>query len=153
MTACSTVNRYRYPVRIDQRARISYEESPAHVGRLKHSVDFIVEEGTPVVAAADGTVIDLKSDSDIGGLEPELESFGNFVELKHEHGECSEYEHLKKDMVLVRVGDKVTCGQVIGYSGATGWLAHLGPHLHFMVGRYGESDEDYETLKIIWEYE
>lgn len=146
-----TINKYAYPVVIDSDVRISYDESPAHVGNLRYSVDFIVPEGTPVKAAADGTVVDFKSDSDVGGSDKMLESFGNFIELKHAYNEYSEYEHLKKDSTSVKVGDRVTQGQVIGLSGATGWLAHLGPHLHFMVGRYGKNDTEYETLKIVWE--
>ena len=83
--------------------------------------------------------------------EKELESLGNFIEVKHAHNEYSEYEHLKKDSVPVKIGDTVRQGQFIGLSGATGWLAHLGPHLHFMVGKYGKTNEEYETLKIVWE--
>lgn len=148
-----TKNKYKYPVDISNKVRISYDESPAHVGNLKHSVDFICEKGALVKAAANGIVVDLKSDSDVGGEKKEFEPMGNFIELEHDDGECSEYEHLRKDGVLVKVGDKVKKGQVIGYSGATGWIAHLGPHLHFMVGRYGETVEDYETLEIVWDSE
>jgi len=146
-----TKNKYIHPIDVSEKIRISYDESPAHRGNLKHSVDFICPEGTPIKAAAAGIVVDLKSDSDIGGREKSLESLGNFIEIEHDNGEYSEYEHLKKGSILVKVGDKVERGEVIGYSGATGWLAHLGPHLHFMVGRYGQTDDGYETLKIIWQ--
>jgi len=147
----NTKNKYIYPLDLGETGRMSYHDSPAHVGSLKYSVDFIVQEGTPVKAAADGVVVDLKSDSDIRGTGKELEPWGNFVEIEHEHGEYSEYEHLKKDGVSVKIGDTVKRGQIIGYSGATGWLAHLGPHLHFMVGKYGATVDDYETLEIVWE--
>lgn len=149
--AIKTNNQYIYPLEISDRIRITYDESPAHVGNLKNSVDFICEEGVEVKAAADGVVVDLKSDSERGGEGRELENWGNFIEIEHRHDEYSEYEHLKKDGVLVKIGDKVKKGQVIGYTGATGWLAHLGPHLHFMVGKYGKTDQDYETLEILWE--
>ncbi|MEK7208343.1 MAG: M23 family metallopeptidase [Patescibacteria group bacterium] len=142
--------KYSYPVIVANGVRISYDESPAHVGPLKHSVDFIVPVGTPVFAAADGVVVDLKSDSDKGGEASTFEPFGNFVELEHESGEYSEYEHLQKDGVAVALREKVRRGQIVGYSGATGYLAHLGPHLHFMVGRYDRSAGDYETIKIAW---
>jgi murein DD-endopeptidase MepM/ murein hydrolase activator NlpD len=119
-----TKNKYKYPVDVIGKIRISYDESPAHVGNLKYSVDFICEKGTPVKAVADGIVVDLKSDSDIGGEKKEFEPMGNFIELEHNDGEYSEYEHLRKDGVLVEIGDKVKLGQVIGYSGATGWIAY-----------------------------
>jgi glutamate 5-kinase len=50
----------------------------------------------------------------------------------------------------VKVGDKVKRGQIIGYSGATGWTASLRSHLHFHVGVYGKTIEDFRTLRIIW---
>ena len=148
--AGKTRNKYDYPVDISGGIEMSYDKSPAHVGNLKNSVDFICKEGTKVRAAGDGVVVDIKSDSDIGGSGREFELFGNFIEIKHGNDECSEYEHLKKNGLLVKIGDQVKRGQIIGYSGATGWLAHLGPHLHFMVGKYGKDNDDYETLEIVW---
>ena len=43
--------------------------------------------------------------------------------------------------------------QIMGYSGDTGWLGGLGPHLHFMVGVYPRGQESYRTLEIRWEAE
>lgn len=128
-------------------------DSPAHTGRLRYAVDFIVPEGTMVSAACDGIVADVKQDSDIGGPEERFDAFGNYIEIEHTNGEYSIYEHLRKNGALVRVGDPVKTGQVIGYSGATGWLAHLGAHLHFDVHVYHEpfGPDDYETLKIRWQ--
>ncbi len=145
-----TLNKYDYPIDRNKIIRITYDESPAHVGNLGHSVDFIVKEGTPVRAACDGKVVDVKDDSDIGGSDQSLEKFGNYIEIGHEHGEYSEYEHLRKGGAIVKKGNIVKQGQIIGYSGATGWLAHLGPHLHFMVGKYGKTIDDYHTLEIVW---
>ena len=145
-----TKNKYLYPIKVTSEVRITYDESPAHVDGLESSVDFICDEGTEIRASADGIVVDLKSDSSIGGPDKSLESLGNFIEIKHGNEEYSEYEHLKEDGTLVRVGDRVTKGQLIGYTGATGWLAHLGPHLHFMVGVYGNIDDEYTTLEVVW---
>ncbi|MFZ2948570.1 MAG: M23 family metallopeptidase [Desulfuromonadaceae bacterium] len=145
-----TDNAYQYPIDNERIVRIAYNESPAHVGPLAYSVDFIVPEGTEVKAAADGIVIEVKDDSNIGGADKDLEQFGNYIEIEHPHGEYSEYEHLKNKGALVKVGDRITRGQVIGYSGATGWIAHLGPHLHFMVGKYGNVSDEYQTLEIVW---
>ncbi|MDB5266874.1 MAG: hypothetical protein JWN89_689 [Parcubacteria group bacterium] len=145
-----SINKYIYPVEINDGVRITYDESPAHMGSLKYSVDFVLGEGAPVYAAYAGVVIDIKSDSDTGGSDKSYEELGNFIEIEHENGEYSEYEHLKKDGVVVNLGDKVERGQLIGYSGNTGWMAQLGPHLHFMVGVYGKSDEEYETVEITW---
>ena len=145
-----TKHKYHYPV---QKARITSDESPAHTGRLKYSVDFIIPEGTPIKASLDGDVADLKQDSNIGGPDKIFDKFGNYIEIKHQNGEYSIYEHIRRDGALVKVGDKVETGQIIGYSGNTGWMAHLGPHLHFDVHKYHKpfGPEDYETLEIRWQ--
>ena len=146
-----TKNKYSYPIQLTKQVRVAYDDSPAHVGRLKNAVDFICPEGTLILAAADGEVVDVKQDSDIGGSNESFDQKGNYIEIKHTNDEYSIYEHIKKNGSLVRVGDKVKTHQVIGYSGKTGWIAHLGPHLHFDVHKYfGKGPEDYETLEIIW---
>lgn len=145
-----TSNLYVYPIRVVG-VRVSYRDSPAHRGRLRHSVDFIVPEDTPIVAALEGIVVDVKQDSDVGGEDASYDKHGNYIEIKHSNGEHSIYEHIRKNGSLVKVDDVVATDQVIGYSGSTGWIAHLGSHLHFDVHRYiGEGPDDYETLKIRW---
>ncbi len=149
-----TRNRYGYPVVMTGRARMTYDESPAHKGKLRHSVDFITPNNTPVRAALDGEVYAVKQDSDAGGDAPSYYYEGNYIEIRHENNEFSSYEHLKKDSALVKKGEKVKAGQVIGYTGPTGWLGGLGPHLHFEVhSYYGPGEEDYETLEIVWKEE
>lgn len=146
-----TKNIYQYPVTLSREIRISYDESPAHVESLKHAVDFVMKEGTQILAACDGVVVDVKQDETIGGPDPNLYFLGNFIEIKHDHGEFSIYEHIKKDGSLVKKGEKVKVGQIIGFSGATGFLAHLGPHLHFDVHTYvGPGPEEYDSLEIRW---
>ncbi len=146
-----TKNKYSYPIDLTNKVKITYCESPAHVGRLKHAVDFITLEGTPIKAVADGIVIDVKQDSDIGGLDQSYEKQGNYIEIKHQNGEYSIYEHIRKSGSLVKKSDEVKNGQIIGYSGSTGWIAHLGPHLHFDIHKYiGKGSEDYVALEIRW---
>ena len=147
-----TINKYIYPVEIPDPKIIQYSASPAHKERLRHAVDFIVPEGTPIRAAFDGTVADVKQDSDIGGEDENFDSQGNYIEIRHDNDEYSIYEHIRKDGSLVKIRDSVRKGQLIGYSGNTGWMADLGPHLHFDVHRYfGRGLEDYETMEIGWE--
>jgi murein DD-endopeptidase MepM/ murein hydrolase activator NlpD len=143
-----TKNVYGLPAARDAIKEANRSRSPAHTGPLEKSVDFILKRptGTPVVAAGDGIIVDLKDGSDTGGDDKKFEQYGNFVEIEHVNGEYSEYEHLQKG-IPVKIGQRVKKGQVIAYSGATGWLAGLGPHLHFMVGRYGKTIDDYETLE------
>ena len=147
-----TGNEYYYPVKVTKTVRITYDESPAHTGRLKDAVDFIISEGTLIKAALDGIVVDIKQDSTVGGSEERFDQFGNYIEIEHQHEEYSIYEHIRKDGAVVKIGDKVKRGQIIGYSGKTGWIAHLGPHLHFDVHKYHKpyGNEDYKTLEIRW---
>lgn len=146
-----TKNIYSYPVKITSSVKIDSISSPAHTGRLKNAVDFIVPLETQIFAACNGAVIDVKHDSDIGEDEEKYDKNGNYIEIEHSYGEYSIYEHIRKYGSKVKVGDKVKRGQIIGYSGKTGWMGGLGPHVHFDVHRYtGNGPEDYESLNIEW---
>lgn len=76
-------------------------------------------KGDPIMATADGQVINV--DTDVG--------FGNYVLIKHKHGFFTRYAHL--DSFRVTRGQNVQKGQVIGYIGNTG--ISTGPHLHYEV--------------------
>jgi len=80
-------------------------------------VDYRAAEGTPVKAAADGTVV----------LSADHYFAGRCVYLDHGGGVVSVYLHLSKR--LVEEGDVVSAGDVIGLSGRSGRVT--GPHLHF----------------------
>lgn len=93
--------------------------------------DFRMPEGTPVVAAADGVVRMARGDSSIGGCDPEFAPFANYVVVTHANGIETQYLHFRE--VLVKPGDKVKAGDLLGYSGKTGWAC--GAHLHFKVAK------------------
>lgn len=95
------------------------------------SLDFKMKKGSKICAAREGVVIDMRADSDEGGLKDENLSDGNFIIIQHADTSQSKYWHLEKNGVYVRVGDYVQKGQVIGKSGNTGFSAF--PHLHFQV--------------------
>ncbi|MEW1906252.1 MULTISPECIES: M23 family metallopeptidase [unclassified Streptomyces] len=91
----------------------------------KHSgQDFAVPVGTPVKAAAAGTVV--KAGPYGGGDGP---AYGNAIVVKHANGKYSQYAHLSK--IQVKIGQKVGAGQRIALSGNTGNSS--GPHLHFEI--------------------
>jgi len=97
-----------------------------------YAVDIIVDQGTPILAARGGTVMQVESGFDRGGLNKE--TYGaraNLVRILHDDGSMAIYAHLRENGVMVRVGEKVSLGQLIGYSGNTGYSS--GPHLHFCV--------------------
>lgn len=98
----------------------------------KYAIDLAVEEGTPVLTARDGVVMQVESHFDGAGLD--REKYGgraNHVRILHPDGSMAVYAHLQPDSVVVRPGARVRVGQRIGASGNTGFST--GPHLHFAV--------------------
>jgi len=63
----NTINNYSLPVPKEKLQRIDRTSSPAHIGKLRNAIDFIVAENTPVLAAADGVVTFVKDGSYTGG--------------------------------------------------------------------------------------
>jgi murein DD-endopeptidase MepM/ murein hydrolase activator NlpD len=91
-------------------------------GRMHEGVDIAVPAGTPIVAAASGTVILLQSDASSGG-------YGNYTCIDHGGGLSSCYAH--QSSFATSSGASVGQGDVIGYVGCTGHC--YGDHLHFEV--------------------
>jgi len=127
----SALNNYSLPVPKNELQRIDRTSSPAHVGKLRNAIDFIVAENTPVLAAADGAVTFVKDDSYIGGPSIEYWLNSNFIIIQHPNGEYSRYDHLAHRSAAVRTGQHIKRGQVIARVGMTGFT-YL-PHLHFQV--------------------
>ncbi|MFC4146169.1 M23 family metallopeptidase [Micromonospora mangrovi] len=89
-------------------------------GTLHAGIDFAMPSGTPIHAAAAGTVVQAGDAGD---------GYGNSVFIDHGNGYLTHYAH--QSSLKVTVGEKVSAGEVIGYEGATGDAT--GPHLHFEV--------------------
>jgi murein DD-endopeptidase MepM/ murein hydrolase activator NlpD len=107
------------------------EEKRTHTKNIKFAVDIHVPLDSEVFAAFDGEVTAIKEDGTVGGPEWKFEKDGNFVVIKHVNSEFTQYHHLKYKGVLVKPGDKVKTGQLIAYTGFTGFLKY--PHIHFEV--------------------
>lgn len=112
----------------------------SHTGASRYALDFAAPVGTPVFAARNGVVIDTKDDGQLGGASKRFAKHANFVAILHSDGTTGEYYHLKYKGVVVTREQKVKAGELIGYSGNTGFSSL--PHLHFAVykaeyeGRY-----------------
>ncbi len=141
-------NNYQLPIKEENFKKIDRTSSPAHVGKLRNAIDFPCDEGTQILASLEGIVVWTKDDSNVGGSDKKYWNEGNRIVVKHENEEYSAYEHLRYKGVKVKVGEKVKTGQIIGYSGNTGYT--FGPHLHFEVFRFTgpNKEEDYETLEV-----
>jgi murein DD-endopeptidase MepM/ murein hydrolase activator NlpD len=103
----------------------------SHTGEFSHSIDWSMPIGSQVTAARAGEVVRLKSDSDEGGPDRKFFKRSNYVIVEHDDGTLGEYQHLRKDGVLVKLGQRVEVGDPIGLSGNTGFSSK--PHLHFHV--------------------
>jgi len=94
--------------------------------KMHQGMDFAASTGTPVVAPADGVVVEARR---WGG-------YGNWLRIRHANGLESGYGHLSRYASGMRAGQRVTQGQVVAYVGSTG--ASTGPHLHYEIWRNGQ---------------
>lgn len=122
---------YEIPFAVGRRVLVvqTYDTPFSHAGEL--AVDFAVPVGTPIHAARAGVVVAAQDSHRIGGLGARFLPFGNHVVVEHADGSAASYWHLQYKGIVVRVGERVRAGQLIGMSGNTGYSAF--PHLHFDV--------------------
>ena len=96
--------------------------------RVHNGIDIAAEAGTPVCAAADGTVYTVYED----------ETMGMTVVIRHDGGYTTQYASLAQE-VSVAPGDTVALGQTIGCVGQTALMeSAIGDHVHFSVSCNGE---------------
>ncbi|MCW8874061.1 MAG: M23 family metallopeptidase, partial [Xanthomonadales bacterium] len=96
------------------------------------AVDIVMPVGTAILAARDGTVMDVEEDFNRGGADRDkFVDKANQVRILHDDGTMAVYAHLDLASVSVRPGARVRAGQPIARSGNTGFSS--GPHLHFAV--------------------
>ena len=106
--------------------------------RVHDGLDIAAEAGTPVCAAAEGTVYTVYED----------ETMGTTVVIRHDGGYMTKYASLDQS-VSVAPGDKVTLGQQIGAVGATALLeTALGEHVHFSVTQEDRTVDPAEFLGL-----
>lgn len=137
------------PIALDQLTRFGsafgYRIHPIYKIRKLHTgVDLTAPRGTPVHAAGDGIVVR----ADWAG------GYGNCVRINHGYGYLTLYGHMKK--YIVKPGQKVKRGDIIGYVGSTG--LSTSPHLHYEVRINGKpvnpvnfyyndlTDEEYDEM-------
>lgn len=106
--------------------------SPTHLEANFYALDFAMPEGTPVLAGRSGIVVYLQDGFTEGGLTPDLLERANLVAIAHADGTIASYGHLRPGLEVAE-GDTVARGQLLGFSGSTGFSGQ--PHLHFHVGK------------------
>ncbi|HVL78755.1 MAG TPA: M23 family metallopeptidase [Sphingomicrobium sp.] len=118
----------------------TYTQARAGGARSHDAIDIMAPVGTPVVAAAPGTVERIFF-SDGGG--------GNTVYVRSEDGRWSYYyAHLSAYAPGLREGQRVRRGTPIGYVGHSGNASPDGPHLHFAINRMDPGDRWHEGTPV-----
>lgn len=103
----------------------AFARAGGYNGKGHNGIDLAAQIGTPVKAALSGVVVDTGNTDSVRGCY----SFGKWVLVRHGNGLDTMYAHFSQ--ISVSAGQSVGTGQVLGYSGQTGYAT--GPHLHFGV--------------------
>ncbi len=115
-----------YPANFAMNSRFGYRNDPIRKGRMEFhpGIDFRGKKGDKVKSTADGQVV-------VAGW---FQGYGQCVKIKHKNNLETLYGHLSK--VNVKVGQKVSTGQIVGLVGSTGHST--GNHLHYEVRKDGK---------------
>lgn len=131
----------------------SHRDWPNDKEDFSYSIDFLLPEGTKIVASRAGVIAKVKIDGkrNYSGKDPSkgeiaYKKWMNEIEVKHKDGTFAAYAHLKYKSSSLKVGDKVKQGQIIASSGNTGWSS--APHLDFTVLRKNYGGYRVKSLKI-----
>ena len=118
----------------------TYTQSRSGGARVHNAIDIMADRGTPVVAAAPGTVEKLYFSNGGGGISAYVRS---------EDGQWMYYyAHLDAYAPGLREGQRVRQGDRIGTVGSTGNANPAGPHLHFAVNRMAPGERWYNGTPV-----
>ena len=118
----------------------TYTQSRSGGARVHNAIDIMAPNGTPVIAAAPGTVEKLYNSQGGGGITAYVRSpDGKWMYY---------YAHLQAYAPGLREGQVVKQGDAIGTVGATGNANPAGPHLHFAINRMAEGEKWYDGTPI-----
>ncbi len=110
-------------VRVTQHFGKTIDARRLYSSGTHNGIDFGAAPGTRITAAGDGVVI---GQGDTDRVCPGA-SYGRWVMIRHKNGLATIYSHL--ELIKVTQGQSVEVGDLVGYSGSTGYAT--GPHLHF----------------------
>ena len=148
---------------------VPFKKRPIHIGQgfkgpthrvwkedkedLVYSIDFLLPVGTPILAARSGKItrINTRNGKNYKGKDPKKGELAhrkwmNEIEILHGDGSYASYCHLKNAKPAVRPNQRVEQGQLIGFSGNTGWSSK--PHLDFTVFRKNFKGYKIKSIKF-----
>ena len=114
------------------------------------AVDIPMPEGTPILAARDGTVVLTEASQIHGAQVPDMLDKANEIRIQHLDGTMAIYVHLAHGGVFVYPGQKVMAGQQIGLAGSTGYSS--GPHLHFAILALRKANDKFESVSLPFQF-
>ena len=118
----------------------TFTQARAGGARVHDAIDIMADEGTPVIAATDGTVEKLFFSDGGGGITAYIRS--------PDQRWTYYYAHLQGYAPGLAEGQKVKRGQVIGRVGHTGNADAAGPHLHFAINQMRAGEKWYQGSPI-----
>ena len=140
---------YQPPIAPKARFRISqaFDGKFSHTdAQNRYAVDISMPLDTAVYAARAGIVIDVKDSYSDHGKQTDLASKANSIRILHDDSSMAVYAHLALEKAQVKAGMSVAAGQLIAYSGNTGYSS--GPHLHFAV----QINQGMELVSVPFEF-
>jgi murein DD-endopeptidase MepM/ murein hydrolase activator NlpD len=146
---------FDYPLPVDllnyalPSSRYGDDQDNTIYGRGHTGLDMVVDVGTPVMAAGEGTVL-WSGYGIFAGEEDFTDPYGIAIAIRHDFGFdggplYTVYAHLSRS--YVEIGQRVQAGEVIALSGNTGFSS--GAHLHFEV-RQGENNIRHTRNPELW---
>lgn len=102
-----------------------------HMGDIEAGINVLAGASGKVLRLRDGETDTIKASEDLDKIREANKDCGNAVILDHGHGVFSQYCHLKSGSIVVKTGQRVNEGEVIGQIGHSGVTEF--PHLHFQV--------------------
>lgn len=141
-TGSDSFYKFHYPV-LDKNVRISSGFGDRihpllGISKIHNGIDIAVKKGTPIYATTDGIV--KKADY--------TKSYGNRIVISHNNNLSTLYAHLM--LAIVKTGEMVKSGQVIGFSGDSGLTT--GDHLHYEVIFKGKRINPVALLLLVNKY-
>ncbi len=126
-------------------------QSPmTHKAAFKHAIDFLVLDGTAILAANSGMVAEIQQHSDEWGDDVVYRDKLNYITIQHSPTEFTQYCHLARNSVRTAglyVGSTVKAGQIIGTVGKTGLTDR--DHLHFIVFRLDRNPSPFGFKSLV----
>lgn len=125
-------------------------------GRRHRGIDIHSPKGTPIVAVADGVIVDMGSHR-LSGWNLHIEHMGgwvsSYVHLNNDNPGTDDGEGGERTAFArgLEIGDTVQAGDVVGYVGDSGNAEHTVPHTHFELKHDGEKLNPYAFLLDAWE--